>query len=224
MRSQDLTSAEHFAPAASPRHDAPADAGPLSHIHEHPEIEAADVAEVQRLLRLPGRVLDVGAGRGGFVLLARSRGMDACALDLEPSAAPIWRQRGVPGVLADAFNPPFQDGVFAVVRLKEIIEHVEDPRALVAAARALLRPGGCILAHVPSPYSQFYPVGNFWDDYTHVRPFSRLALQRLFEDSGMILVSIKGYTAGRNAVERTLGKLIASFLPHTYRVVARRVP
>jgi SAM-dependent methyltransferase len=224
LSSQHLTAPEHVARTASPHHDAPANAGPLSHIHEHPEIESTDLAEVRRLLRTPGRVLDVGAGRGGFVLLARGGGVEACALDLEPSAAPIWRQRGVPGVLADAFNPPFRDGAFAVVRLKEIIEHVEDPRALVVTARALLRPGGCILAHVPSPYSQFYPVGNFWDDYTHVRPFSRLALQRLFEDSGMILVSIAGYTAGRNAIERALGKLVASFLPHTYRVVARRAP
>lgn len=224
MRSQHLTAVEHVAGTASPGCGAPADAGPLAHIREHPELEAADLGEIQRQLRTPGRVLDVGAGRGGFVLLARSRGVDACALDLEPSAAPIWRQRGVPGVLADAFHPPFRDGAFAVVRLKEIIEHVEDPRALVSAARALLRPGGCILAHVPSPYSQLYPVGNFWDDYTHVRPFSRLALRRLFEDGGMILVSIEGYTAGRTAVERALGKLIAPILPHTYRVVARRAP
>jgi hypothetical protein len=105
--------------------------------------------------------------------------------------------------------------------LKEIIEHVADPRALVEASRRLLRPGGVLIAHVPSPYSQLYPAGNFWDDYTHVRPLSRLGLQRLFEDSGMSVVEITGYTAGRNRFERLLGHALARVLPHTYRVIAR---
>ncbi len=224
MSPQHSTTAEHSGDAGSAQHAPPADDGPLSHVHEHPEIEAADVERIGRLLRAPRYVLDVGAGRGGFVLAARSRGLVAYGLDLEPAAAPIWRRRGVPGVLADAFKPPFRDGAFDVVRLKEIIEHVEDPRTLVVAARALLRPGGCIIAHVPSPYSQLYPAGNFWDDYTHVRPLSRLGLRRLFEDSQMTVVSIDGYTAGRSAIERVLGKVIASVLPHTYRVVARKAP
>jgi SAM-dependent methyltransferase len=198
------------------------DDGPLSHVHEHPEIEAEDVDRIGRLVPGRARVLDVGAGRGGFVLLARERGMAAYGLDLEPAAAGIWQRRGAPCVLADAFRPPFRDGSFDVVRLKEILEHVQDPRALVAAACALLRPDGCLIAHVPSSYSQLYPVGNFWDDYTHVRPFSRLGLRRLIEDSGMTVASIDGYMAGRNAIERALGRVMATVLPHTYRVVARR--
>jgi SAM-dependent methyltransferase len=169
----------------------------------------------------PRRILDVGAGRGGFVLRARSRQMDAYGLDIEPTAAGIWQRDGVPGVLANAFAPPFMPQTFDVVRLKEIIEHVEDPRALVDAARGLLRANGLIIAHVPSPYSQLYPVGNFWDDYTHVRPLSRLGLRRLFEDSRMTIVGIDGYTAGRNPIERLVGRVIASILPHTYRVIAR---
>jgi SAM-dependent methyltransferase len=197
--------------------------GPLAHIHEHPEIDEIDLDRIRLLLPGPGRILDVGAGRGGFVLRARSRHIDAYGLDIEPSAAAIWRRNGVPGVLANAFAPPFTPGSFDVIRLKEILEHVEDPRALVGAARALLRANGYIIAHVPSPYSQLYPVGNFWDDYTHVRPLSRLGLRRLFEDSGLAVVSIDGYTAGRNPIERLFGRMIALILPHTFRVVARRI-
>ena len=197
------------------------DEGPLSHIHEHPEIESADLDRIGLLIAGPGLIVDVGAGRGGFVLAARARGHRAYAIDLEPGAGPIWRRRGVPGLLGDALSPPFRPGVFDVVRLKEIIEHVEDPRALVDAARGILRPGGHVVAHVPSPYSQLYPTGNFWDDYTHVRPLSRLGLRRLFEDSRMTVVEIHGYTAGRNRFERLLGRAVASVIPHTYRIIAR---
>jgi ubiquinone/menaquinone biosynthesis C-methylase UbiE len=197
------------------------DTGPLSHIREHPEIQAADLDRLEQLVHCPLRILDVGAGRGGFVLAARKRGHTAMALDVERTAASIWSRRGVPGVLGDAFAIPFVAGSFNVVRLKEIIEHVGDPRRLLEAAARVLDQDGIVLAHVPSQYSQLYPAGNFWDDYTHVRPLSRLGLRRLLEDSGLQIRSLDGYTAGRNTAERMLGRVMAVAVPHTYRVIAR---
>ena len=200
------------------------DEGPLAQAREHREIAADDVRLVKRLLgRATGvRVLDVGAGRGIFVEEARALGLAVVATDIEPAAGPVWRLHGVPGIIADAFAPPFKESSFDVVRLKEVIEHVADPRALVVASMSVLRPGGYLIAHVPSPYSQLYPAGNFWDDYTHVRPLSRQGLRRLMEDSGLTEISIDGYVAGRNALERGLGRLLRRILPHTYRVVARK--
>ena len=196
-------------------------AGPLSHIREHPEIQSADLDRIEQLISHPARVLDIGAGRGGFVLAARARGHEAVALDVEPTAPAYWRRDGVPGILADGFAPPFRAGSFNVVRLKELIEHVVDPRRLLEAAVLVLQSRGLVLAHVPSPYSQLYPAGNFWDDYTHIRPLSRLGLHRLFTDSGMTVLTIEGYTAGRNRAERMLGRMMATVVPHTYRVLAR---
>jgi len=198
------------------------DEGPLTHIHEHPEIDEADLELIARLPAHPCMVADLGAGRGGFVRRANERGAHAIALDIEAHAGGTWRREGVPGVLASAFAPPFRAASFDVVRLKEIIEHVTDPRALVVAAATLLREGGCLIAHVPSSYSQLYPVGNFWDDYTHVRPFSRLGLRRLAEDSGLRVMRIDGYVAGRNTLERMLGRALARVIPHTYRLVAEK--
>ena len=212
------------AAASTPTATTSSDEGPLAHVHEHREIAAADIRIIRRLLSPASgmRVLDVGAGRGVFVEEARAAGLDVLATDLEPAAARVWQAHGVRGVIADAFAPPFRGTPFDVVRLKEVIEHVEDPRALVVASTSVLRPGGYLVAHVPSPFSQFYPAGNFWDDYTHVRPFSRHGLARLMEDSGLRDVVIEAYVAGRNPIERALGLLLRRVLPHTYRVVARK--
>jgi SAM-dependent methyltransferase len=196
--------------------------GPLAHLHEHPELIDADLAWIARRLPAGSRILDVGAGRGSFVKEARRRGLEALGLELQIEAPRIWRRDGVPGVLGNGAAAPFRDACFDLVRLKEVIEHVEDPLSLVREARRLLRPGGLMIAHVPSPYSQLYPVGNFWDDYTHVRPFSRFGLQRLFADAGLQVLRIDGYVAGRNPLERALGKVLARVLPHIYRVVAGR--
>jgi SAM-dependent methyltransferase len=211
-------------PPVRDRDDAEDAEGPLRHLKEHPDIIEADLRLIARYLPAGAAVLDVGAGRGSFVLAARRRGLRALGLDLQPEAAALWRRLAVPGALGDGARAPFADAAFAAVRMKEVIEHLADPLALVREAGRLLRPGGIVLAHVPSPYSQLYPVGNFWDDYTHVRPLSRLGLRRLFADAGLEVVAINGYTSGRNSVERALGRLLALVLPHIYRVVARRPP
>jgi 2-polyprenyl-3-methyl-5-hydroxy-6-metoxy-1,4-benzoquinol methylase len=197
-------------------------ASPVDHLKEHRDVIESDLKLLAARVRPGARVLDIGAGRGAFVSAAASAGYSAAALDMDAGAGAVWTAAGVVGVIASGNGVPFRDGAFDVVRLKEVIEHVEDPLALILEAKRLLAPGGIVIAHTPTPYSQFYPIGNFWDDYTHVRPFSRTALTRLTADAGLRLVSIDAYTSGRNAVERAAGRLLARVLPHIYRLVAER--
>ncbi len=196
--------------------------GPLVHLKEHPELILEDLALVRAHLPAGASILDIGAGRGSFVSEARRGGLRALGLDMQVEATQLWGRTGVSGVVGDGTKTPFRGASFDVVRMKEVIEHIQDPLSLVREARRILKPGGLLLAHVPTTYSQFYPVGNFWDDYTHVRPFSRVGLQRLFADAGLDVLSIEGYTSGRNAAERALGKVLGRVFPHIYRILARR--
>jgi ubiquinone/menaquinone biosynthesis C-methylase UbiE len=196
--------------------------GPLAVLREHHEVIDQDLDLLKRFAPDARRLVDVGAGRGSFVTAANQHGRQALALDMQQEAAHLWPRLQVPGVLGDGLHMPFTENSFDVVRMKEVIEHVPDPLAFVREARRVLRSGGVLIAHVPTPYSQFYPVGNFWDDYTHVRPFSKLALQRLIADAGMEMLQVDAYTSGRNSVERAVGKLLARVLPHIYRLVAKR--
>lgn len=196
--------------------------GPLVHLREHRDIIDADLRLIRQRLPQGGRLLDIGAGRASFVKAARAAGIGAIALDLQQEAASLWGKEGVIGVIGDGGRAPFVAGSFDAVRMKEVLEHVHDPLGLVREGKRLLRDGGVFVAHVPTPWSQFYPVANFWDDYTHVRPISRYGLQRLFDDAGMTIELIEGYMSGRNTAERLLGRVLSRVLPHMYRVVARK--
>ena len=198
------------------------DEGYFKHIVEHAELSAADVESIRGHLPDARRVVDIGCGRGGFVELCRRQLGDGLGLDNEPAAARICREQGLPFVLADAERLPFIDGSLDVVRAKEIIEHLPNPRIMLAEIHRALRPGGLFLSRVPSHFSALYPIGNFWDDYTHVRPLSRLGMRRLLEDSGFQVRSIAGCTPGRNTVERALGRVLGLVVPWSWVAVAEK--
>jgi hypothetical protein len=65
-------------------------------------------------------------------------------------------------------------------------------------------------------------IGNFYDDYTHVRPFSKPGLIRLLADTKFELVKVLGYTGGRSAVERLIGKALGAVAPHIWCALARK--
>ena len=198
------------------------DEGYFKHIREHPELSAHDVEIIRKRLPNARRIVDIGCGRGGFVEICRRELGDALGLDNEAAAGRICWAQGLPFVLADAEHLPFAGDSLDVVRAKEIIEHLPDPRPMLREIRRTLRPGGQFLSRTPTHFSTLYPVNNFWDDYTHVRPFSRLALRRLLGDTGFEVDFISGYTAGRNAAERLLGRLLGLVLPRNWLAVAHK--
>jgi 2-polyprenyl-6-hydroxyphenyl methylase/3-demethylubiquinone-9 3-methyltransferase len=99
---------------------------------------------------LPGsRVLDIGCGGGLLSEALARRGADVTGIDLSPGMIEVARLHAQDQGLALEYRlasaPELARtaaGTFDVIVCMELIEHVEDPAALLAAAAALLRPGG----------------------------------------------------------------------------------
>jgi SAM-dependent methyltransferase len=129
------------------------------------------------------RLLDVGCGTGW---LARHFA-DYTGVDGSPDAVSAATGHGRDVRLADVDDAlPFPDASFDGVVLKDLLEHVADPVAVVGEARRVLRPGGRVFAS--SPDAQRW----VWDDYTHRRPFTRKAFRLLFRDGGFTVEQV-GY-------------------------------
>lgn len=93
------------------------------------------------------RLLDLGAGSGLFVRIAREAGWEAEGTELSTESRAWARTRhGV--TLRDPETDPLPAGAYDVVSIVNVLEQAPDPAALLRAARAALRPGGRLLLRV----------------------------------------------------------------------------
>jgi len=126
----------------------------------------------------PGRrVLDLGC-RDGALTRAYVEGNEVVGVDADKEALAEARKFGIDTRWADLDEPlPCEDESFDVVVAGELLEHLRDPRRLVAEARRVLRPGGTFVASVPNAYRlknrlRFLAGRKPEDDPTHLQMFS----------------------------------------------------
>ncbi len=118
--------------------------------------------------RLPGPILDLGSGRGGLAVALRARGRPVVAFDLRyrNCAMAGWRGRRyglrVPAVAGAGERLPFADASFGAVCCLEVLEHVQDPKALLAEIRRVLRPGGACAVTVINRWAHHDPHYHLW--------------------------------------------------------------
>ena len=139
--------------------------------------------DVTRHFAAGAQLLDVGCGTAWLAdHFPNYTGVDGSPDAVDAAAA---RSRNV--LQADLDAPlPFADSSFDAAVLKDVLEHVADPAALVAEVRRVLRPGA--LAFASSPDAQRW----VWDDYTHRRAFTRRSMRLLFADHGFEVLRV-GY-------------------------------
>lgn len=101
-----------------------------------------------RLVRhLSGHVLDVGCGIGDMLRFRPN----TVGVDINPETVSWCQGQGLNAHLMGKDKLPFEAGSFDGLILDNVLEHIADPKPLLAEARRVLRPLGRLLAGVPGP-------------------------------------------------------------------------
>ncbi len=121
-------------------------------------------------------ILDAGCGSGWL----------GVALKQELSATVTSVDLRTPPTTCDVDNPAVMDvrflgfsEVFDLVIAKDIIEHLSNPKKAIEQFHGVLKDDGKLIVNVPTPRAPY-----LWDDYTHVRPYTKESLTHLLADSG----------------------------------------
>ena len=146
--------------------------------------QPAALAQLLDALPRGAWVLDVGSGQGTLLArLARYRpDLDLVAFDV----APAGEQQGYAWVVGDACHLPFQDVRFDLVLCRHVIEHIPNAMQMAHELARVLKPGGRLYLECPDVRNtmSWAPL-NFWEDPTHLRPYTRIGLSRVFQLCGL---------------------------------------
>jgi SAM-dependent methyltransferase len=147
-------------------------------------MDQVDEALVDFVSEHAGRtVVDVGCGVGGYSLALARRGFDMTAFDVVPDYVERARSIGVEAELYDGERLPLEDGCVDTVILLEVVEHLDDPAALLREARRVARRN--VLVTTPNCTQDFGEVPVEFShmlDVDHKQFFTEASLRQLLDD------------------------------------------
>ena len=119
---------------------------------------------LQRLAAVGGRpggkLLDIGAAHGWFVVQSRMAGYDSSGLEPDPRLASFARAAGA--VIREGFFPQAlaADERFGVLVFNDVFEHLPQPRAALQACSQHLHDGGLLVLNLPLASGFFFRLSH----------------------------------------------------------------
>jgi SAM-dependent methyltransferase len=154
-------------------------------------------------------ILDIGPGRCWFT---RQNPESIVALDNEKRLVEHFGAQGLKTELGSVYDIPFGAESFSGVFCCFLFEHLDEPGRAIREIGRVLRPGGRLVLVVPSPRTL---MTTFYDDFTHIRPFTKASLRELAREGGFgrSTVQFLHWTRGTGKLSRLAGPQA------TYRVI-----
>ncbi len=131
-----------------------------------------------------GSLLDVGAGTGDFLKVAKKNGWQVQGIEPNEKAVKLAFEKGIE--LKSSLND-FEGKQFDVITLWHVLEHIPNLEETIIKLSNLVKPNGTLIIAVPN-FKSFDAkhYGKFWaafDVPRHLWHFSKVAIQKLFSEN-----------------------------------------
>jgi 2-polyprenyl-3-methyl-5-hydroxy-6-metoxy-1,4-benzoquinol methylase len=168
------------------------------------------------------RLLDIGCGRGELAFQFKKLGLKVTGLDSSASLKNLFIQEECNFIMHSVESGkkiPAEDNSFDCIFIKSFIEHVNDPRDLILDCNRLLRNDGKIIILTPDWEAN---VKIFFDDITHVKPFTRISMSQLLELTGFEKIEVYKFRqlpiTWSNSFVKMLSIMISPLIPHRNKI------
>jgi ubiquinone/menaquinone biosynthesis C-methylase UbiE len=107
---------------------------------------------IERISRLKkvGRILDIGCGRGDFLVKMREKNWEVYGIDVSKSAIEMCRKKIENAYLGKLEDIKFKSNFFDVIILWSTLEHIRTPLQLFEEIRRILKVNGLIVIYTPN--------------------------------------------------------------------------
>lgn len=131
-------------------------------------------------------VLDAGCGSGKAIRIIKSLRPDIkiYASDFADVSEYLPKDVVFKKGSVEEMHTIFGSGMFDAIICQHVVEHLQYPIGMINSFSAALKKGGKLFLETPNwtrlfaPFSHFF----FWNDYTHVRPYTTFAFRKLFAE------------------------------------------
>ena len=122
-------------------------------------------------------VVDVGCGQGDFLTQAKELRINAEGIDDKDFWVTCCVKKGLKVKKGSIFEIPYDDNSVDGIFLQSVLEHADAVKSMKEISR-VIKNEGIVAISCPTPEK------HFWDDPTHVRPYTIKSLSTLFEMFG----------------------------------------
>lgn len=129
------------------------------------------------------KLLDVGSGKGNHLVGFSRLGIKTYGLDKRKECINVLKEFDIRECDIEKEKFPFEDNSFDFVFSKSVLEHATNTDNFLEETLRVLKPKGIVIFLTPDWKSQ---LEFFWDDYTHVKAFTKKSLQNAMKMNNFV--------------------------------------
>lgn len=147
------------------------------------------------------KLLDLGSASGSFVKICKDNNIDAEGIDGSKQKINFENDK-----------LDFEDETFDVITLISVIEHVQEPSNVLREIFRVLKKRGTVVIVTPNFK---YSYKNFYDDPTHLRPYTNKSINKLMQLYGFKNLKTVPFLVNKSIIywKIPFSFFIASILP-----------
>ncbi|MGB8887749.1 MAG: methyltransferase domain-containing protein [Candidatus Korobacteraceae bacterium] len=145
--------------------------------------------------KLSGALLDLGCSSGAFLESLKDEQWKLYGVEMSAESAKLAEERsGAHVFVGDVLEAPFRRESFDVITCFDVLEHLYEPRRVMAKVGEWLKPGGIFYVLVPNIDSaEAHVFGTYWHGLElprHLFHYSPASLRNLANKAGLSEVSL----------------------------------
>lgn len=149
------------------------------YLKNHLSHQASLPQQLVKLIKPQDSILDVGCGNGSLKKLFPRHKLSG--VDILPDSISMALRAGYTQAKLVDLNQarlPFKANSFNIIVCRQVLEHLLYPLKAVLEMHRVLKSKGTLFVSVPTGENR-----KFYDDYTHIRPFTQHSLTVLLQDA-----------------------------------------